>query len=181
MTQSSASLGPPTAAERGRWTPAELVANPELFAIMVRHAYRAVRVQFLLRIVLLVFINTIGAWANRPQPKTNIPNLYLAGDYVRNAIDLACMEGAVSAALDAAAQILKDHGESGPLPVVQVPPEWSRTLLVLARILLIPVVAVARIIAWLEEKLSPHQPYASKVRRQATPGLHNDPRPPRKL
>jgi two-component system, NarL family, sensor kinase len=56
MTQSSAPLGPPTAAERGRWTPAELVANPELFAIMVRHAYRAVRVQFLLRIVLLVFM-----------------------------------------------------------------------------------------------------------------------------
>lgn len=56
MTSSTVALGPPTAAERGRWTPAELVANPELLAIMVRHAYRAVRVQFLLRIVLLVFM-----------------------------------------------------------------------------------------------------------------------------
>jgi hypothetical protein len=126
-----------------------------------------------------LFINTIGAWSNRPRPKTKIRNLYLAGDYVKNAIDLACMEGAVSAALEAAAHILSDHGETGSLPVVQVPPEWPRALLVLARILLIPVVAMARVIAWLEEKLSPHRPYASEVRRRATPRLQRDARPPR--
>jgi zeta-carotene desaturase len=128
---------------------------------------------------LPLFINTIGAWSNRPRPKTKVQNLYLAGDYVKNAIDLACMEGAVSASLAAAGQILKDHGESGPLPQVQVPPEWSRALLVFARIIMIPLVAVARLIAWLEEKFSPHQPYASNVRRQATPSLQRDPRPPR--
>lgn len=127
-----------------------------------------------------LFINTIGAWPNRPRPKTKVKNLYLAGDFVKNAIDLACMEGAVSAALEAAAQILSDHGETGPLPVVQVPPEWPRWLLVLARILMVPVVAVARVIAWLEEKLSPHRPYASQVRIEATPKLQMDIRPPRK-
>jgi hypothetical protein len=127
-----------------------------------------------------LFINTIGAWSNRPQAKTRIKNLYLAGDYVQNAIDLACMEGAVSAALEAAAHILSDHGETGTLPVVQVPPEWSRTVLVLARILMVPVVAMARVIAWFEEKLSPHRPDASNVRIQATPSLLKDTRPPRK-
>jgi hypothetical protein len=127
-----------------------------------------------------LFINTIGAWPNRPRAKTNIQNLYLAGDYVKNAIDLACMEGAVSSALEAAAQILRDHGETESLPVVQVPPEWPRALLVFARILMIPVVAVARVIAWLEEKFSPHQPYTSEVRREATPRLQMDTRPPRK-
>jgi hypothetical protein len=127
-----------------------------------------------------LFINTIGAWSNRPRPKTKINNLYLAGDYVKNAIDLACMEGAVSAAMDAAGQILKDHGETGSLPIVQVPPEWPRALLVVARILMIPFVAVARLIAWLEEKFSPHQPYASNVRRRAVGGLQTDPRPQRK-
>ena len=127
-----------------------------------------------------LFINTIGAWPNRPRPKTKIKNLYLAGDYVKNAIDLACMEGAVSAALEAAAQILSDHGEIESLPIVQIPPEWPRALLVFARILLIPVVAVARGIAWLEEKFSPHRPDASGVRIQATPKLQMDPRPPRK-
>jgi uncharacterized protein with NAD-binding domain and iron-sulfur cluster len=128
-----------------------------------------------------LFINTIGAWPNRPQAKTKIRNLYLAGDYVKNAIDLACMEGAVSSALEAASHILHDHGETGPLPVVQVPPEWPRALLVFMRILMVPVVAVARVVAWLEEKFSPHRPYASEVHRQATPRLQRDPRPSRKV
>jgi len=128
-----------------------------------------------------LFINTIGAWSNRPRPKTKIKNLYLAGDYVKNAIDLACMEGAVSAALEAASQILQDRGETGQLPVAQVPPEWPRVLLVAIRILSIPIVAVARVIAWLEDKFSPHSPYASDVRRKATPSLQRDTRPPRKL
>lgn len=127
-----------------------------------------------------LFINTIGAWSNRPRPKTKIKNLYLAGDYVKNAIDLACMEGAVSSALEAAAQILSDHGKTKSFPIVQVPPEWPRLLLVFARILLIPVVAVARSIAWLEEKFSPHRPDASNVRIKATPKLQMDSRPPRK-
>ena len=64
-----------------------------------------------------LFINTIGAWPNRPRPKSRVKNLYLAGDFVKNAIDLACMEGAVSAALETAAQILGDHGEAESLPV----------------------------------------------------------------
>ena len=127
-----------------------------------------------------LFINTIGAWPNRPRPKTKVKNLYVAGDYVKNAIDLACMEGAVSAALETAGQILADHGETESLPVVQVPPEWPRALLVAGRVLLIPVVAAARIIAWLEETFSPHRPDASEVRRRATPKLRADTRPPRK-
>jgi protoporphyrinogen oxidase len=127
-----------------------------------------------------LFINTIGAWPNRPQPRTRIKNLYLAGDYVKNAIDLACMEGAVSAALEAAAQILRDHGKTDSLPVVQVPPVWPRGLLVVGRILLFPIVAIARGIAWLEEKFAPHRPEASQVRIQATPKLQMDSRPPRK-
>jgi hypothetical protein len=127
-----------------------------------------------------LFINTIGAWTNRPHAKTKIQNLYLAGDYVKNAIDLACMEGAVSAALQASVEILRDHGQSDSLPVVQVPPEWPRALLVLVRILMVPFVAFARVIAWLEEIFFPRQPYASDVRREATPSLQVDPRPQRK-
>jgi protoporphyrinogen oxidase len=127
-----------------------------------------------------LFINTIGAWPNRPRPKPRIKNLYLAGDYVRNAIDLACMEGAVSAALEAAGHILRDHGETGPVPAAEVPPVWPRLLLVLARILLIPIVAVARVIAWGEEKFAPRRPDASRARLKADAKLRADPRPPRK-
>jgi hypothetical protein len=82
--------------------------------------------------------------------------------------------------LQTAGHILDDHGETESLPVVQVPPVWPRALLVLARILLIPVVAVARVIAWLEEKFSPHRPDASSVHRKATPRLQMDSRPARK-
>jgi protoporphyrinogen oxidase len=127
-----------------------------------------------------LFINTIGAWPNRPRSNSKIGNLYLAGDFVKNGIDLACMEGAVSAALEAAHQILIDRGQTGPLPVVQTPPVWPRVWMVSARILAIPVVAAARLLAWAEEKLSPHRPDASEVRREATPALQMDSRPPRK-
>jgi hypothetical protein len=82
--------------------------------------------------------------------------------------------------LEAASQLLSDQGETESLPVAKVPPVWPRAWMVLARIVLIPVVAVARVIAWLEEKLSPHQPDASGVRRRATPKLQMDARPPRK-
>jgi hypothetical protein len=90
------------------------------------------------------------------------------------------MEGAVSAALDTARQILADARATESLPAARVPPEWPRMLLVLARILLIPVVAVVRLIAWLEERLSPHRPDASDVRRKATRKLQTDSRPQRK-
>ncbi|MFI7001037.1 FAD-dependent oxidoreductase [Nocardia sp. NPDC050175] len=56
-----------------------------------------------------LLINTIGSWAARPTAHTNIPNLFLAADYVQTNFDLATMEGAneagrtaVNALLDAA-------------------------------------------------------------------------------
>jgi hypothetical protein len=33
-----------------------------------------------------LFINTIGAWPNRPRPYSRVKNLYLAGDFIKNAI-----------------------------------------------------------------------------------------------
>ena len=127
-----------------------------------------------------LFINTIGAWPNRPRPKSKIANLYIAGDFVKNAIDLACMEGAVSAALETAGQIITDLENTESVPVVQEPPVWPRSWMVSVRILLIPAVALARLIAWIEEKFSPHRPDASRVRRRATPKLQMDSRPPRR-
>ena len=56
-----------------------------------------------------LLVNTIGTWEKRPTAKTEIPNLFMAGDFVQTDIDLATMEGAnesgraaVTALLDAA-------------------------------------------------------------------------------
>ncbi|GAA3588610.1 hypothetical protein GCM10022419_083710 [Nonomuraea rosea] len=56
-----------------------------------------------------LLINTPASWSNRPTAGTQIPNFFLAADYVRNSINLATMEGgneagrmAANAALDAA-------------------------------------------------------------------------------
>jgi len=59
-----------------------------------------------------LLVNRAGARALRPDAQTAIPNMFLAGDYVRTETDLACMEGAneaarraVNALLDAAASM----------------------------------------------------------------------------
>ncbi|MFB8003806.1 FAD-dependent oxidoreductase [Nocardia sp. NPDC056000] len=57
-----------------------------------------------------LMINTAGSWDNRPVAKTAIPNFFLAGDYLRNNIDLATMEGANEGGRNAANAILDASG-----------------------------------------------------------------------
>jgi uncharacterized protein with NAD-binding domain and iron-sulfur cluster len=73
-----------------------------------------------------LMVNTVGSWKNRPHPRTEIPNLFMAGDYVRTGVDLATMEGAnesgraaVNALLDAAGS---PAGHAQVWPLYQ-PPE----------------------------------------------------------
>jgi hypothetical protein len=115
-----------------------------------------------------LFINTIGAWANRPKPRTQISNVYLAGDFVQNEIDLACMEGAVSSAISAAAALLHDQDGTHLKPPA-VPKVWPRPLLLAARVALLPSVAVAYAIARVAESLWAKPPPASKTRARSRP------------
>lgn len=59
-----------------------------------------------------LLINTRDSWANRPEAATEIPNLFLAADYVRTHTDLATMEGANEAARRAVNAILSATGSS---------------------------------------------------------------------
>jgi hypothetical protein len=95
-----------------------------------------------------LFINTVGAWGSRPGPKAaKVDNLFFAGDWVRNAVDLACMEGAVSAALSAAHAIGHKHGQhiEGPHKAPTYPTDLVRALKWLLTPAMVPVWLAAKI------------------------------------
>ncbi len=57
-----------------------------------------------------LLVNAVRTWAHRPDAFTNIPNFFLASDYVRTFTDLATMEGANEAARRAVNAILSISG-----------------------------------------------------------------------
>ena len=63
-----------------------------------------------------LLVHPPGSWAIRPEAATRIPNLVLAGDYVRTHTDIASMEGACEAARRAVNVILQ-RADSGATPV----------------------------------------------------------------
>ena len=65
-----------------------------------------------------LLINTVGSLADRPEAYTEIPNLFLAADYVRSHTDLACMEAANEAARRAVNALLDRAGSPAPRAAV---------------------------------------------------------------
>lgn len=65
-----------------------------------------------------LFLNEVGSEPWRPETITEIPNLFLAGDFVANDIDVICVEGAVLSGLNAAravqAQLRHDRAFLSP-------------------------------------------------------------------
>jgi uncharacterized protein with NAD-binding domain and iron-sulfur cluster len=59
-----------------------------------------------------LLINKAGTWQCRPEATTEIPNLFLASDYVKTFTDIACMEAANEAARRAVNGILACSGSS---------------------------------------------------------------------
>ena len=75
-----------------------------------------------------LLVNTVGTWEKRPQAKTAVPNLFLAGDYVQTDIDLATMEGANESARAAVAALLDASGSKKAPPTMYKlydPPEME--------------------------------------------------------
>ncbi|RTE02857.1 phytoene dehydrogenase [Paenibacillus whitsoniae] len=65
-----------------------------------------------------LLINRVGTWDLRPEAYTEIPNLFLAADYVRTNTNLATMEGANEAARRAVNAILKkDDSKEKPCEI----------------------------------------------------------------
>ena len=75
-----------------------------------------------------LLVNTVGSWYHRPTAATDIPNLFLAGDYVQTDIDLATMEGANESGRAAANSILDAAGsgaERAQMFKLYDPPEFE--------------------------------------------------------
>ena len=62
-----------------------------------------------------LLVNQTNTWTLRPNAYTAIPNLFLAGDYVKTYTDLATMEGANESARRAVNNILRASGSDQPL------------------------------------------------------------------
>jgi uncharacterized protein with NAD-binding domain and iron-sulfur cluster len=65
-----------------------------------------------------LLINTVNSFQYRPSAQTEIPNLFLASDYVRTNTNLATMEGANEAARRAANAILDSSHSAAPRAAV---------------------------------------------------------------
>ena len=61
-----------------------------------------------------LLINTVGSLVDRPHAYTEVPNLFLASDYVRTHTDLACMEAANEAGRRAVNALLDRVGSTAP-------------------------------------------------------------------
>jgi len=88
--------------------------------------------------------NDVGSWHYRPYASTELKNLYLAGAYCRNHIDMTSMEGAVISGLKAAKQLGEDIGVDLKINI-QKPKVYPRILFVLGKIILLPLVVFAKI------------------------------------
>lgn len=93
-----------------------------------------------------LFLNYVGAWASRPEPATQIPNLFLAGDYCRSWVDLVTQEAALASGQLAAEAIRKQLSLAQPVEIREpaLPPRWVWRLVT---ILLFPVAVIARLCA----------------------------------
>jgi hypothetical protein len=57
-----------------------------------------------------LYMNTVGSWQFRPDARTRIDNLFVAGDYCKTEVDLTTMESAASSGLATAREILRSLG-----------------------------------------------------------------------
>ncbi|HXK26400.1 MAG TPA: FAD-dependent oxidoreductase [Myxococcota bacterium] len=98
-----------------------------------------------------LFLNTVGAWSYRPNTRTRLENLYVAGDWCRARVDLTTMEGAISSGLSTAGRILRDLEVPGSVEPIEVP-EWPEWMLRSIALVLLPGILALKGGLWLRAR-----------------------------
>ena len=95
----------------------------------------------------VIFTNQVGSWTYRPEPRSEaVDNLYFAGDFCRNHIDMATVEAAVSSGVNAAAALQSRQPLGEPIVTLH-PPVWSAGKIAALKLLMAPSAYAAK--AWL--------------------------------
>ena len=92
-----------------------------------------------------LFINEVGSWMWRPETRTAVSNLFLAGDFCKNPIDVVCLEGAVVSGLQAAECVRRREGRGAPI-MIALPKRYPYPTFWPLKVALAPYVAAAK--AW---------------------------------
>jgi hypothetical protein len=86
----------------------------------------------------VIFINQVGSWEWRPETHYRaIPNLFFAGDFCRNTIDMATAEAAVTSGLNAAVALQQAEPRGEPIKILR-PPTPSDAMLRALKLLMAP-------------------------------------------
>ena len=95
----------------------------------------------------VIFINQVGSWDWRPETHYRaIPNLFFAGDFCRNAIDMATVEAAVTSGLNAAVALQQAEPRGEPIKILR-PPIYSGGAIRAMKLLMAPSAYAAK--SWL--------------------------------
>jgi phytoene dehydrogenase-like protein len=99
-----------------------------------------------------LFLNTVGAWTYRPNTRTRLANLYVAGDWCRNGADLTTMEGAVASAHLTACDVLRNLQRPPGRAPLEIPhwPDWLLRIVAAAGL---PPVLALKAGLWTRERL----------------------------
>ncbi|MFI5780470.1 FAD-dependent oxidoreductase [Nocardia sp. NPDC051570] len=73
-----------------------------------------------------IFIQNPGSWADRPDAHTAVDNLFLAGDWIKTPMNVACMEGANEGGRLAAGAVV--HAAGSGRPPVPIRPMYTMPL-----------------------------------------------------
>jgi hypothetical protein len=92
----------------------------------------------------VIFVNQVGSWPYRPETHTGeVKNLYFAGDFCRNQVDMATVEAAVTSGINAAAAVQANAPLGEPIELLK-PPLVPPALIGAFKVLLAPSAYLAK-------------------------------------